>query len=385
MAIEVEKEETKPNELYATNPKCNENTHSQEYTHKTHNFIAPIKVQVPFVETLTDLPKIQPQTNDFSQSNHDIATFKTEKEESPIKGQYPAIWSNVNKVSPIDLLYENKTNKDTTSEVEKVKEKPLMKIDLLEKPQDTDLSKSPDEYPSDFSQSNHDIATFEAEKEEPPIKEQRPATIWSNVNKVSPINLLNENKTNEDTISEVEKVKEKPLMKIDLLEIPQDTDLSKSPDEHSSDFSQSNHDITTFEAEKEEPPIKEQRPATVWSNVNKVSPINLLNENKTNKDTTSEVEKVKEKPLMKIDLLEKPQDTDLSKSPDEHSSDCSQSNHDIAVETNKREPPIKIQRPTTILSNVDKISPIDLPNENKTNEESETKDFTQHIDEAATD
>jgi len=294
----VEKEETKPNELYASNSKCNENTHSQEYTHKTHNFITPIKVQVPF-ETLTDLPKIQPQTNDFSQSNHDIATFQVEKEESPIKGQHPAIWSSVNKVSPIDLLNENKTNKDITSKVEKVKEKPLIKIDLLEIPQDTDFSKSPDEHSSDFSQSNHDIATFEAEKEEPPIKEQRPATIWSNVNKISPINLLNENKTNKDTISEVEKVKEKPLMKIDLLEIPQDTDVSKSPDEHSSDFSQSNNDN--------------------------------------------------------------------------------------AAEANKRGPPIKIQRPTTILSNVDKISPIDLPNENKTNEESETKDFTQHTDETATD
>jgi len=296
----VEKEETKPNELYASNPRCNENTHSQEYTHKTRNFIAPIKVQVPFDETLTDLPKIQSQTNDFPQSNHNIATFEAEKEESPIKGQYPAIWSNVNKVSPIDLLNENKNNKDTTSKVEKVKEKPLMKIDLLEIPQDTDLSKSLDKHSSDFSQSNHDIATSEAEKEEPPIKDQRPATIWSNVNKVSPIDLLNENKTNKDTISEVEKIKEKPLMKIDLLEIPQDTDLSKSADEHSSDFSQSNHDIAMAEA-------------------------------------------------------------------------------------NKREPPIKIQRPTTILSNVDKISPIDLPNKNETNEESETKDFTQHTDEVATD
>jgi len=281
----VEKEETKPNELYATNPKCNENTHSQEYTHKTHNFIAPIKVQVPFVETLTDLPKIQPQTNDFSQSNHDIATFKTEKEELPIKGQYPAIWSNVNKVSPIDLLNENKTNKDT-SKVEKVKEKPLMKIDLLEKPQDTDLSKSPDEHSSNFSQSNYDIATFEAEKEEPPIKEQLPATIWSSVNKVSPIDSLNENKTNKDTISEVEKVKEKPLMKIDLLEIPQDTDLSKSPDEHSSDFSQSNHDIAT-EANKREPPIKIQRPTTILSNIDKISPIDLPNKNKTNEESES--------------------------------------------------------------------------------------------------
>ncbi|XP_024880203.1 uncharacterized protein LOC112460020 [Temnothorax curvispinosus] len=189
LAIEVEKEETKPNELYAPNPRYpespSENTHSR---HRTHNFIAPIKVQVPLDETLTDLPKI-PQISDFSQSDHDIATFEAEEAELPIKGQGPATFlSNVDKLSPIDLPNENEANKNSISETEKVKERPLMKIDLLEIPQDTDFSKSSDE---------HNIAAAEADKNGSPIKIQRPTTFLSNVDKLSPIALPNETKTNE--------------------------------------------------------------------------------------------------------------------------------------------------------------------------------------------
>lgn len=63
-----------------------------------------------------------------------------------------------------------------------------------------------------------------------------------------------------------------------------------------------------------------------------------------------------------------------------------QLNHDTAAYGAEKEgAPIKEQRPTTILSNVHKLSPIDLPNESETNEKKETKDFTQHIDEVATD
>lgn len=63
-----------------------------------------------------------------------------------------------------------------------------------------------------------------------------------------------------------------------------------------------------------------------------------------------------------------------------------QLNHDTATYgVEKEEPPIKEQRPATILSNVDKISPIDLPNESETNKKKETKDSTQHIDEVAMD
>lgn len=188
LAIEVEKEETKPNELYAPNPRYpgspSKNIHSR---HRMHNFIAPIKVQVPLDETLTNLPQI-PQITDFSQSDYDTATSQVEKEEPPIKGQYPVkVWSNVDKVSPIDWPNENESNKNTISEAEKMKEKPLMKIDLLEIPQDTDLSKSSD---------GQNIAIAEADEKETPIKLQRPTTILSYVDKISPIDLPNKNETN---------------------------------------------------------------------------------------------------------------------------------------------------------------------------------------------
>ncbi|XP_012522235.2 uncharacterized protein LOC105828454 isoform X2 [Monomorium pharaonis] len=188
LAIEVEKEETKPNELYAPNPRHpgspSKNTHSQ---HEAYDFIAPIKVQAPLDESsLTSLPKIH-QIDDFSQSDQNIAIFEEPKEEPPIKGHRPAtMWSNVNKLLPIDLPNENKTNKDTISGAKEVKEEPFTKINLLEIPQDTDLLKSSDE---------HNIATAEGD-EEPPIKVQLPSTILSNVDKLSPIDLPNESETN---------------------------------------------------------------------------------------------------------------------------------------------------------------------------------------------
>lgn len=186
LAIEVEKEETKPNELYA--PSLRHSGSSKNNQHKTHNFIAPMKVQVPF-DGMEDLPKIS-QNSDFSQLDYDIATPEAEKEELPIKEQGPAtIWSNVNKLLPIDLPNENETNKDFTSKIEKIQEKPLdVKIDLLEVPRDTDCSKSLDE---------HNVAAID--KNEPPFKILNPTKILSNVDKISPINFPNENEMKDFT------------------------------------------------------------------------------------------------------------------------------------------------------------------------------------------
>lgn len=186
----MEKEETKPNELYAPNlryPEPSENAHNR---HKAHNLMAPLKVQVPFDEDLINLPKMFPVADFLQSSDHNNVTSEAENNELPFKGQRPAtILSNVDKVSPIDLPDESETNKDT-SEAEKVKEKPpIMKINLLEVPQDTDLSKSSDE--------QHNIATADAGKEESTIKVMQRPIILSNVDKVSPIDLPNENKTNE--------------------------------------------------------------------------------------------------------------------------------------------------------------------------------------------
>lgn len=146
----------------------------------------------------------------------------------------------------------------------------------------------------------------------------------------------------------------------DLSEIVKVTDLPKSSD---------CHDNAVSEIDKKEPPIKEQRPATILSNVDKVSPIELPDESETNEDTTSKAEK--EKLIKEADLL--PQVTELSKSLDGHNI--------AAPRVGKKEPPIKEQRPARILSNVDKVSPIDLPDKIS---EAKTKDSTESTDEIAT-
>ncbi|KYM97282.1 PREDICTED: uncharacterized protein LOC108778587 [Cyphomyrmex costatus] len=183
LAIEVEKEETKPNEFYAPSPRHSESSKNTQNRHQMYNFIAPMKVQVPFDETFKDLPKIS-QNSDFVQSDYDVATPEAEKEQLPIKGQFPAtIWSNVNKLSPINLPNENENHKDITYKTENIEDKPFgVKVDPLDVPKDTDCSKSLDEY---------NVATID--KKEPPIKILNPIKILSNVDKISPISFPNEN------------------------------------------------------------------------------------------------------------------------------------------------------------------------------------------------
>lgn len=143
----------------------------------------------------------------------------------------------------------------------------------------------------------------------------------------------------------------------DLSEIVKVTDLPKLSD---------HHDNAVSEIDKKEPPIKEQRPATILSNVDKVSPIDLSDESKINEDTTSKAEK-EELPVKEADLP--PQVTELSKSLDSHNI--------AAPGVDKNESPIKEQRPARILSNVDKVSPIDLPDEIS---EDKTKDPIESTD-----
>lgn len=149
----------------------------------------------------------------------------------------------------------------------------------------------------------------------------------------------------------------------DIPEIIDVTDLSKSLD---------HHDNAESENDNKEPPIKEQRPATILANVDKVSPIDLPDKSETGEDTTSEAEKLL---IKETDLLKTPQVTELSKSLDDNIT---------ASRVGKKESPIKEQRPATILSNVDKVSPIDLSNKSETSED-KTKDSTKPTDEITTD
>ncbi|XP_014482068.1 PREDICTED: uncharacterized protein LOC106748244 [Dinoponera quadriceps] len=123
LAIEVEKEETKPNELYAPSSKSSELPHATARNrHRAHKFAAPIKVQDPLDESSSsdlsqeisqaaDLPEPSRNRNhgrpraDKSRADAAPEAGKRErKHEPPVKEQRPAtILSNVDKISPIDL------------------------------------------------------------------------------------------------------------------------------------------------------------------------------------------------------------------------------------------------------------------------------------------
>ncbi|EZA61286.1 hypothetical protein DMN91_012924 [Ooceraea biroi] len=190
LAIEVEKEETKPNELYVPSSKYTEPLGSIHNRHNVRNFGVPIKVQNPFDESSMNIPEI-PQA-DFSRPSdeHDIAIPEADKKgPSIVKEQRPAtILSNIDKLSPIDLPDENKTSGDITSEAATPKRTSVAETNSSETPQVIDLLEA---------SRNHDVAS-DAEKKKPPTKVQRPATILSNVDKLSPIDLPDESDISED-------------------------------------------------------------------------------------------------------------------------------------------------------------------------------------------
>nr|XP_012231333.1 PREDICTED: uncharacterized protein LOC105677345 [Linepithema humile] len=187
LAIEVEREETKPNELYGPHSRSPhlERPHNRQ---NAHNFFAPIKGQNPFNEPLIDLPGIS-KVADFSKSSNDHNIAETDESEPPIKEQRPDnVLSNVDKLLPIDFIDESKIDEDAIPEVDKGKLLPNKQADQSETPQVIDLSQ-PLEY--------DDAGLSEVGKNGSPIKVQRPTSILSNVDKLSPIDLPDESKTAE--------------------------------------------------------------------------------------------------------------------------------------------------------------------------------------------
>lgn len=151
LAVEVEKEETKPNDIYVPNskyPEISPRVSHNRRKHNRNNFFAPAKVQNPFDESLRNQPEVA-GISKISHNYYDTATSEVNSKEPFKKQRSATISSNVGKLSsPIGLPIENANNKDTS-------------------------------------------------KEEPPIKEQRPA-ILSNVDKISPIDLPDESGINEN-------------------------------------------------------------------------------------------------------------------------------------------------------------------------------------------
>lgn len=185
LAIEVEKEETKPNEFYGPQPRSPHHRRNErpDNRHNAHNFVGPIKGENPLRESLIDLSGIS-KVADFSKSSNDYSIAETDKIGSPVKEQGPdTVLSNVNKLLPIEFPDE-----DTIPKVEKEKLLPNKQADQSEIPQVIDLSK-----PS----KDHDVATSEDDENESPFKIQHPTSILSNVDKLSPIDLPDESKTAE--------------------------------------------------------------------------------------------------------------------------------------------------------------------------------------------
>lgn len=150
----------------------------------------------------------------------------------------------------------------------------------------------------------------------------------------------------------------------DLPEVREATDISESSNKD---------DIAIPESDKGEPPIKEQRPATILSNVAKLSPIDFPDKSETSGDVLPEAATSQSSETASSEI---PQIIDLLE-------DDPSQNHDVGSEDEKKEPPIKVQRPSTILSNVDKLSPIDLPQ--KSDENNKKKDSIERNDEIGMD
>lgn len=155
LSINVEKEEAKPNELVASSSKSSESPRARTRNrHRGHKSAAPIKVAIPLDESSTGLPETSQVADPSKPSNNrNVATTsKAGKEDCPFRmnAQLRKPLSNVDKMS-IDLPDKSETG-----------------------------------------------AASRPGKNEPPIKEQRPATILSNVDKISPIDLPNESTTEKD-------------------------------------------------------------------------------------------------------------------------------------------------------------------------------------------
>ncbi|XP_020299980.1 uncharacterized protein LOC109863813 [Pseudomyrmex gracilis] len=206
LAIEVEEEETKPNEFYFPNfkngsPAPSDKAHSR---HKTLDFLVPLKVQSPFDDdSLANLPDI-PQITDPPQSSDDVATSEDDKQEPPVKQQRPSsLLSNVDKMSPVDPLEDSKL--DEANRFEFGEENPLSneanlpKIDQTAEKQLTKKVPEISDDTNDVTKSNDcDTVSSKSNKKDFPVKVQRPDSILSNVDKLSPVDLPDESESTQN-------------------------------------------------------------------------------------------------------------------------------------------------------------------------------------------
>lgn len=144
------------------------------------------------------------------------------------------------------------------------------------------------------------------------------------------------------------------------------------------------------EDDKQEPPVKEQRPSSLLSNVDKILLVDPPEDSKI--DEATRFESGEENPLSneanlsKIDQTAERQPTKEVPEISYDTNDVAKSNNcdTISSKSNKKDFPVKVQRPDSILSNVDKLSPVDLPDESE-NTENEARNSTELSDEMIAD
>ncbi|XP_043496339.1 uncharacterized protein LOC122520293 isoform X1 [Polistes fuscatus] len=276
LSTEIEKEESKPNDLYDPNP-----NYPELPAEIGHNRDTPQDfVSVIGLESLTEQPNVR-QYKDLSHLTEEknAVDDKNTKEEEPVKEQRPSdILSNVQKLSPIappeayasqksDEKVEKKTEKKTDSKTETLTTQeptPLFYKDLSHLSNDQKViesSNKKDEKSEKEEETSSDAIKDTVVKET--AKEKNP----TNVYKLSPIAPPEAYETEEKTTKN--KVEEKPI-NTSLVHLP-----IHQPMVHLyKDLSHLSNDEEETATEKEnETPIKVESPYNVSTNVFKLSPI----------------------------------------------------------------------------------------------------------------
>ncbi|KAF7396462.1 hypothetical protein HZH66_007324 [Vespula vulgaris] len=267
LSQEIEKEETKPNDLYDPNP-----NYPELPAEIGHNRDTPQDfVSVIGLEALTEQPNVR-QYKDLSHltDEKNAVDDKNKKEEEPVKEQRPSdILSNVQKLSPIappEAYASQKSNEKAESKTESITgttstQEPtsLLYKDLSHLSNNQKVIESSDKKEEETSSdADKDIVIKVTAKEENP----------TNVFKLSPI-APPEAYESEEKLTK-DKIEEKPI-NTSLLHLPIQQpvvhlykDLSHLSDDQGK---------ATTEKENEETPIKVVSPLKVPTNVFKLSPI----------------------------------------------------------------------------------------------------------------
>ncbi|KAG7205499.1 hypothetical protein KM043_007481 [Ampulex compressa] len=427
LAIQVEREETRPNDLYDSS--SNHPELPAEASHHRgdngHRFVPVLKRERVVTEESADLAK-SPTIETSRAEDRDGEPNKRKR--IVIKKQRPAgFLSNVHKLTPIDFPEEiagkesGKLGSDAKEEEStgvsvggdgssSTEDADTSTKSIIDLNQDSSIGVKEEKSEEASSRSgNKDSVDEERTNSKVVIKKQRPPGFLSNVRKLTPIDfpkedvgsMVEENKksgidandeesisskgvssndnelstsTDQDTDSE-SIAKEDVESRIDTKER---SDVLTNTDESSTINSMiENSDVQPVSMVKEEANssvvIKKQRPAGMLSNVRKLSPIDSQKESADRKSDSN----LEGKTEPKIDANKQESTKVLSENDAPSTMEVADSKpNSVGNEEAKSRMVYKKQRPAGFLSNVYKLSPTDSPKEEMNSEtERENEDL----------